>query len=201
MSERRGLAHDVADPGAAPFDLGAMPEGLAMRTVDEALVRAPAARIAALARDVERWPAHLPHYRFVRFHERRADGGGIVEMAADRPFGALRWPTWWLSRMAVPAGPGDGEAPPIRFRHIGGITTGMDVEWSFEPLAPSETLVRIVHVWAGPPWPLVRAIAARWVIGPVFVHGIASRTLAGLAAAAEREARRENGGASGGSAS
>jgi hypothetical protein len=28
------------------------------------------------------------------------------------------------------------------------------------------------------------------VIGPVFIHGIASRTLAGLAAAAEREANR-----------
>jgi hypothetical protein len=30
-----------------------------------------------------------------------------------------------------------------------------------------------------------------FVIGPVFVHGIASRTLAGLAAIAEREARTQ----------
>jgi hypothetical protein len=29
-------------------------------------------------------------------------------------------------------------------------------------------------------------VAAKMVIGPVFVHGIASRTLAGLAAVAER---------------
>ena len=176
----------------APFDLGPMPEGRILRTVDERVVRAPAARIAELARDVERWPAHLAHYRFVRFRERRPDGGGVVEMSANRPFGRLNWPTWWLSRMAVVEAPGNA-APSIRFRHIGGITTGMDVEWSFEPVAEGAH-VRIVHVWDGPPWPLIRAIAARWVIGPVFVHGIASRTLAGLAAAAERDgARAERG--------
>ena len=50
------------------------------------------------------------------------------------------------------------------------------------------TLVRIVHVWNGPSWPLIGDMAARGVIGPVFVHGIASRTLAGLARAAERSA-------------
>jgi hypothetical protein len=33
---------------------------------------------------------------------------------------------------------------------------------------------------------LIGGFAATKVIGPVFVHGIASRTLAGLAAAAER---------------
>jgi hypothetical protein len=35
---------------------------------------------------------------------------------------------------------------------------------------------------------LIGLVAARGVIGPVFVHGIASRTLAGLAHAAERKA-------------
>jgi len=33
---------------------------------------------------------------------------------------------------------------------------------------------------------MIGAIAAKAVIGPVFVHGIASRTLAGLANVAER---------------
>jgi hypothetical protein len=61
----------------------------------------------------------------------------------------------------------------------------MDVEWTFESVAGG-TLVRIVHVWNGPSWPLIGEIAARGVIGPVFVHGIASRTLAGLARSAER---------------
>ena len=96
------------------------------------------------------------------------------------------WQTYWTSLMSV-SRPGPGARPSIRFRHIRGVTTGMDVEWTFEP-GPTvgETLVRIVHVWNGPRWPLIGDVAARGVIGPVFVHGIASRTLAGLARVAER---------------
>ena len=168
----------------APVELGPLPADRRVRTVDEALVRAPLATIFAIAADVEGWPRHLPHYRFVRFRERAPDGGGLVEMSANRPFGAVNWPTWWLSRMQVRA-PGSGSPEPsIRFRHVGGVTTGMDVEWQFAP-RPEGTHVRIVHVWNGPRWPLIGIFAARRVIGPVFVHGIASRTLAGLARAAE----------------
>jgi ribosome-associated toxin RatA of RatAB toxin-antitoxin module len=158
-----------------------MPLKRRMRTVDELLVRAPLRRIFELARDVEAWPEHLRHYRWVRFNERASDGGGIVEMAAWRPFGAARWPTWWSSEMSV-----SNAAPSVRYRHIAGITTGMDVEWSFARHGDA-TRVRIVHVWDGPRWPLVGGVAATKVIGPVFVHGIASRTLAGLAAVAERD--------------
>ena len=165
----------------APYALGPMPLGRAMETLDELAVRAPVATIFALASAVEEWPAHLAHYRFVRFRERAPDGGGLVEMSADRPFGPVGWPTWWLSEMSV-----DRTTPSIRFRHVGGVTKGMDVEWSFTPVGAGETLVRILHVWDGPRWPLVGVFAANAVIGPVFVHGIASRTLAGLARAAER---------------
>lgn len=170
----------------APYDLGPMPADRGMKTIDEQLVRAPLSTIFGLAADVERWPEHLPHYRFVRFHEKRRDGGGLVEMSANRPFGAVDWPTWWTSEMTVHA-PGGRVAPAIRFRHVRGVTKGMDVEWSFIPAAGG-TQVRIVHVWNGPPVPLIGLIAARGVIGPVFVHGIASRTLAGLARVAERKA-------------
>lgn len=163
--------------------LGPMPSGRRMTTVDERIVHAPAAVIHALAADVARWPEHLAHYRYVRFREHDGRGGGLVEMSAYRPFAALRWPTWWRSLMEIVDD--GGAAPAIRYRHVGGITRGMDVEWSFAA-APGGTRVRIVHVWDGPPWPLVGTFAARAVIGPVFVHGIASRTLAGLAAAAER---------------
>ena len=169
-----------------PYDLGPMPTNRSMTTVDEQIVRAPLEKIFELAADVERWPSHLAHYRFVRFHEKRRDGGGLVEMSANRPFGAVDWPTYWTSEMSVHQ-PGGHVAPSIRFRHVRGVTTGMDVEWSFVP-ASGGTHVRIVHVWNGPPVPLIGLIAARGVIGPVFVHGIASRTLAGLAHAAERKA-------------
>jgi ribosome-associated toxin RatA of RatAB toxin-antitoxin module len=163
-----------------------MPIGRPMTTVDEQLVRAPQARIFALAVDVERWPALLPHYRYVRYLERRADGGGIVDMSAHRPFGIVQWPTWWRSSMRVhPIG---GSSPPaVRFTHVGGVTRGMEVEWTFHEVAGG-THVRIVHAWDGPNIPVVGTAAAVLLIGPVFVHGIASRTLAGLAAAAEREA-------------
>lgn len=100
-------------------------------------------------------------------------------MSANRPFGPLNWPTWWLSEMEV-----DAVRPAVRFRHIGGITTAMDVEWAFEARAGG-THVRLLHVWDGPRWPLIGGISATAVIGPVFIHGIASRTLAGLARAAE----------------
>jgi ribosome-associated toxin RatA of RatAB toxin-antitoxin module len=172
-----------------PFDLGEMPLGRPMETVDKQFVRAPVEPIFELASKVEEWPSHLPHYRYVRFRQRRADGGGLVEMSAHRPFQLggrsksplrINWPTWWLSEMAI-----DNERPAIRFRHVGGITKGMEVEWTFVP-APGGTHVRILHVWDGPRVPVVGMWAATLVIGPVFVHGIASRTLAGLASVAER---------------
>ena len=167
-----------------PLELGPMPASGEMRTVDERLVNAPLTRIFSLAADVERWPALLPHYRDVRYVDRRADGGGIVEMSANRPFGVVMWPTWWRSRMAVNA-PGGPRTPSIRYTHVAGVTRGMEVEWTFEDVG-SMTRVRIVHVWNGPPVPMIGGPAAALVIGPVFVHGIASRTLAGLADVAEQ---------------
>jgi len=171
-------------PMREPFELGPMPLGRPMETVDRRLVKAPWRTMFDLAKKVEDWPQHLSHYRYVRFRERASDGGGIVEMSADRPFGPVGWPTWWLSEMSV-----DDGAPAIRFRHIEGITKGMDVEWTFRS-APGGTEVAILHVWDGPPLPFIGIPAATMVIGPVFIHGIASRTLAGLASAAERQARR-----------
>lgn len=151
-----------------------------MRTVDQVTMLAPADRVFRAASEVERWPALLSHYRWVRMLERR-NNGGIVEMAAWRPFGPLRYPTWWVSEMWV-----EPERLAVRYRHIRGVTTGMDVEWRVVP-ADGGVDVTIVHEWAGPAWPLIRRPAAEWVIGPIFVHGIASRTLAGIRRAVERK--------------
>jgi hypothetical protein len=106
--------------------------------------------------------------------EHRADGG-LVEMAAWRPFGRLKYPTWWVSEMRI-----DRAAAAIHYRHVQGITSGMDVVWQLQP-ADGGTDVSIVHQWPGPDWPLIGPAAATWVIGPVFISGIASRTLAGIA--------------------
>jgi len=149
-----------------------------MRTVDRAIIRAPIDDAFQAASDVERWPEVLPHYRWVRFLERRPDGG-VVEMSANRPFGPLNWPTWWVSEMWI-----EPARRAVRYRHVRGVTSGMDVEWTLRDGADGVD-VSIVHEWGGPPWPLIRRPAAEWVIGPVFVHGIASRTLAGLKRAVE----------------
>ena len=110
-----------------------------------------------------------------------APDGGVVEMAAVRPFGPLRWPVWWESEMWIDA----ARAARSAIATCGASRRGMDVVWSMAPRGPEETEVTIVHTWTGPDWPVIRVPAAEWVIGPVFVHGIASRTLAGLASAVE----------------
>ena len=156
-----------------------------MLTIDETIIHAPPETCFRFGADVERWPEWLPHYRWVRFRRKDGFGTGLVEMAARRPFGPLAYPVWWVSEMTV-----DEARPAVIYRHVDGITAGMDVEWTFEGLADGTTRVRIVHDWkAGPAWPLpspLRRAVADAVIGPVFIHHVASRTLAGIRRAAER---------------
>jgi hypothetical protein len=158
-----------------------------MMTVDERFMAAPVQLCFRVAADVERWPDILPHYRWVRFHRKDGFGMGRVEMAAWRDFvSAVRYPTWWMSEMiAVEA------EPAIYFRHVAGITRGMEVKWSFEP-RDGGTHVRITHAWNGPRWPLIGTLAWRYVIGPHFVSFIAQRTLARIGAEAEHRAHAAN---------
>lgn len=156
-----------------------------MITIDEQLVHAPADLCFRIAADVEQWPSLLPHYRWVRFHEKRSFAHGIVEMAAWRPFpGGLKYPTWWVSQMQANA-----NEPAVYYKHIKGITRGMDVKWELNARG-SDTFIRLLHTWDGPDWPLIGSIAANLVIGPHFVSAIAQRTLAGIARAAELRARK-----------
>jgi uncharacterized membrane protein len=155
-----------------------------MRTVDRRHMNAPIERVFRAAMDVEQWPALLSHYRWVRMLERHGTGG-LVEMAAWRPFGRLKYPTWWVSDMWV-----DQRNMAVHYRHVRGITTGMDVVWQLET-SSGGTEVTIVHQWSGPPWPLIGPVAADWVIGPVFIQGIASRTLAGIARHVEAGGRAD----------
>jgi len=136
-------------------------------------MRAPLASVFEAASEVERWPAILSHYRWVRRLE-----GSLVEMAAWRPFGVFKYPTWWVSEMTL-----DRAAGEIRYRHVRGITRGMNVVWRMVEVGGGSgggVDVEVVHTWDGPAWPLIGRLAADLVIGPVFVHGIASRTLAGI---------------------
>ncbi len=154
-----------------------------MRTVDRIRVHAPFARVFAAASSVSRWPAILPHYRWVRLLD-----DGLVEMAAWRPFGGrggfIKYPTWWVSEMTV-----DRPAGEIRYRHVQGVTRGMEVVWRLVEAGDGAVDMEIVHTWTGPRWPLIGRLAANLVIGPVFIHGIASRTLAGIKRYAENGSR------------
>ncbi len=152
-----------------------------MLTVDERACGAPPDLSFRVAADVEAWPSFLPHYRWVRFHRKEGFATGIVEMAAWRRFGPLPYPTWWISEMSHDAG-----ERIVRYRHIDGVTRGMDVLWTVQSTEGGGSLLRIVHEWEGPPWPLIGPWAARRVIGPGFVHAIAQRTLSGIATDAER---------------
>ena len=156
-----------------------------MTILDEHRMEAPPNVCFQVAADVERWPEILPHYRWVRFHEKRDFGTGRVEMAARRHFGPLPYPVWWVSEMHV-----DAQKPVVIYRHVDGITTEMDVEWSFHRIDEETTRIRIIHDWPpGPAWPVpgfLRRAIARYIIGPIFIHHVASRTLAGIKRAVER---------------
>ena len=136
-----------------------------MQTENRIVIQAPENVIYGLAAAVERWPSLLPHYRRVRVlsedgHRR------LVEMAAQRDGIPVRW---WAEQISFP------EEPRITFRHVRGVTAGMEVEWRFQPVAEG-TLVEIRHDLILT-WPLVGGLVADRIIGPFFVSNIAGKTL------------------------
>lgn len=151
-----------------------------MRTESTVTMAADLEKIVELAADVERWPMILPHYRWVTL----LDGGGdhkTVEMAARRG----RIPVKWRAIQEIER---DGPSPVIRYTHIGGVTRGMEVAWTFAT-GPGEIVVRIDHEFT-PPWPLVGGLIADHVIGPQFVEAIASKTLMTIKAIVEERDER-----------
>jgi uncharacterized membrane protein len=154
-----------------------------LHTKNEILIRAGAAEVYGLAAPVERWPEILPHYRWVRVLEDGGEGRRVVEMAALRNFIPVRWRA---EQLLFP------EVPRIVFRHVGGVTKGMEVEWVFAPQDDGVVRVSILHDLerglAG--WPLVGGVVADRVVGPFFVSNIAGKTLRRIKELAEARARR-----------
>ena len=107
-------------------------------------IGAPAELVFRLARDIERWPALLPHYLSVR---REAGGAGdrlVLRMIAVRPAFGLHGfglPVAWRARTWAERAP-----LRLRFQHLGGVTAGMDVTWRIEPTA-SGCHVAIEHAF------------------------------------------------------
>lgn len=147
-------------------------------TLNQVVIRGDARRIFELAWAVEEWPNWLPHYRWVRLlavePERRT-----VEMAASR----TGWPVRWVSQQWA-----EPDRLRIRFRHVGGLSRGMDVEWRIDP--GTEGVHVAIHHELCLETPLLRSAPGKWVVGELFVKAIASRTLACLKARVEAESRR-----------
>jgi ribosome-associated toxin RatA of RatAB toxin-antitoxin module len=141
-------------------------------------VEAPARLVFDLARDVQRWPALLPHYRDVRVEAREAQPPGAVtaRMLAIRPIVPLLGygiPVAWRSRTWA-----EEATLRLRFVHLGGATNGMDVTWRIEE-TPVGCRVSIDHAFA----PRLPGFAA--IVNALFVRPIATRTLASFKAIAE----------------
>src|SRR5262245_65739083 len=147
-----------------------------MHAENSLVIRARRKRIFELACAVERWPALLPHYRCV-LEVGRGGAGRVVEMASHRDGIPIRWSAEQVC---------DPTVPRITFRHVRGVTRGMDVEWSFTETGDG-VLVRISHdLRLG--WPLVGRLVADRIIGPFFVSNIAGKTLRRIKQLAEAEA-------------
>jgi ribosome-associated toxin RatA of RatAB toxin-antitoxin module len=151
-----------------------------MRRVNQITIAAGVQTIYALAANVERWPALLPHYRAVdvRWQE---DGGQrlVARMAALRGAIPVSW-VCWLER--------EPDEPRLTFRHIGGFTRGMQVAWTFEEIPGGRVTVRITHDFnkGWPPAAIDRFVSDQ-IVGAFFVHAIATRTLEMIKLLAEAE--------------
>jgi hypothetical protein len=135
-------------------------------------VAAPAELVFALARDVERWPALLPHYAAaLREAPPDPDGRLLVRFVARRsilPILGLGLPVAWRSLTWA-----EPDRCRLRFVHRGGATNGMDVTWRIEPTGAGgrHCRVQIEHVFRPrvPGWALF--------LDRLFTRPIAGRTL------------------------
>lgn len=148
-----------------------------METTTALAMRARPETVLRLAAATEDWPRILPHYRWVRVL--RQDGEKrVVEMAARRDFIPVRWTA---IQEVFP------ERRSITFRHIRGVTRGMDVAWAIAAGSRAGTVeVRIWHRFC-PGWPLVPDWLIGRVVGEFFVDAIATRTLRRIREIAEAE--------------
>ncbi len=135
-------------------------------------IAAPPWRVFQLVRDLERWPELLPHYRRV---EVRARSGGrvLARMVADRQFGPVALPVTW--RAICWSESGDPDDLRLRFQHIRGVTSGMDVTWHIRA-ADGGCEVTIEHRFRRP-LPVLGDDALPRIIDHWFTRVIAGRTL------------------------
>lgn len=137
-----------------------------MHTENQILIYGPYEAIFKVASEIERWPEILPHYRWVNILETRGTTK-VAEMAARRD----GIPVKWISIQET-----NEVERWIRYRHIGGFTKDMEVEWTFQQ-EKEGVRVRIVHDFQLH-WPIIGRPLSQYVVGEFFVRAIAGQTLA-----------------------
>jgi ribosome-associated toxin RatA of RatAB toxin-antitoxin module len=150
----------------------------AMRSEIGIRIAAQPELVFALAHDVSRWADLLPHYARSRVVATADDGSRTMDFIARRAFVpvlGLGLPVAWRARTwPEPA------TRRLRFRHVAGVTRGMDVTWHIEPSDDGQaTDVVIEHVFE-PRLPWLAVVVDRW-----FTRAIAGRTLATFRTLAE----------------
>jgi len=135
-----------------------------MHKANSIIMRAPRMFIFETAADLSLWPKILPHYRYIHFLA-RSRNRNVVVMAARR----AGIPISWTSEQVI-----DRDNLEIRFHHLRAFTKGMEVVWTFED-TPDGVRVEIVHDLKFR-IPLLAPLA-EIIIGSLFIHPVASRTL------------------------
>ena len=136
-----------------------------MHTENSVDIRGDIEEVWDLASQVERWPAILPHYRYVTVVQRQG-ARRIVEMAARRG----RVPVRWLAVFEpLP------DERRLLFEHIGGAARGMVVEWRIVRHA-GFVRATIAHDLRSP-YAIIRTRLGEYILGQQFVAHIAGRTL------------------------
>lgn len=136
-----------------------------MRLVHRTRVTAPLEVVFQLARDVESWPQLLSDYRWCRILERGR------ERVVFSMGGSIRgWPARWTAVQELRL-----DERRIMFRHLRGITTGMEVEWRFTQDGDG-VIVELLHTLAMR-WPLIGGLVSDLIVGPIFIDFIARKTL------------------------
>ncbi len=137
-----------------------------MHTVNTIRISADPDTVYTTAANLLAWPKILPHYRWVD----HVGGQGfwqIYEMAARRS----GIPVKWLSLANF-----DPLERRIYFRHIGGLTRGMEVVWMIDPCQDG-TEVRILHEFDRLKVPLVSSCIGKFITSRIFVEHVADETL------------------------
>jgi hypothetical protein len=137
-----------------------------MKTIKKIIIAADPDRVYRTAVNFLDWPIMLPHYRWVH-HIGGKGSWRIYDMSAWRLFLPMRWAS--LAHIEP-----DGRR--IYFRHIGGLTKGMEVVWYVRPYG-RESEVTIAHELLRPKMPIARSAIGRFTVNKIFVEPITDQTL------------------------